>query len=137
MMLCQSAHSRFGKHNSRLQKISHNLIILGNCCKTGTELSSAFTMLVKAVAFIFPQCWEEFSEYQNFIAEMFISYQPSFHSQIIQFDQAIQNKISTQWHICLTDTAQFDALCSTYLSSHGVGPNLSESSSETQGAGKQ
>ena len=73
--------------------------------KTGTEFSSAFTILVKAVAFVFPQRWEEFSEYQNFIAESFISLQPTLHLRIIQFDQAVRNKISTQRHICLTDTA--------------------------------
>ena len=105
--------------------------------KTGTEFSSAFTMLVKAVAFVFPQRWEEFAEYQNFIAEMFISFQPSFHLHIIQFDQAVRNKISTQRHIRLTDTSHFDALRSTFLTSHGVGPNPAESTSESRGTGKQ
>lgn len=105
--------------------------------KTAAEHSAAFTMFVKALAFVFPQRWEEFTEYQNALGQLFLSLQPSFHQRVIQYDQAVRNRVAVQRHIRVTDATRFDDLRTTYLTSHGVGPNPSESLSEFRGSSKQ
>ncbi|KAL4068729.1 hypothetical protein V8B97DRAFT_1872886 [Scleroderma yunnanense] len=93
---------------------------------------TAFTMLVKAVAFVFPQRWDEFSEYQTYIGRLFHSTQLSFHARVIDYDRAVRNRVSVQCHLRITDPTNFDDLHTAFLSSHGVGSHSSESSPSTR-----
>ncbi|KAI6154930.1 hypothetical protein BKA82DRAFT_132166, partial [Pisolithus tinctorius] len=57
--------------------------------KSATDHNTAFTMFVKALAFVFPQQWEEYSEYQSHIGCLFHSIEPVFHSRVIDYDCAV------------------------------------------------
>ncbi|KIK24718.1 hypothetical protein PISMIDRAFT_10125 [Pisolithus microcarpus 441] len=48
--------------------------------RSATDHNTTFTMFVKALLFIFPQWWEEYSEYQSSLRWLFHSFEPSFHT---------------------------------------------------------
>ena len=104
---------------------------------SAVDHNTAFTMFVKAIAFVFPQRWDEYLEYQSHIRRLFHSVKPSFHGKVIDYDQAIRNRVSVQRHLRVTDPTHFDDLCTTFLSSHGVGARSTELPASTQGASKQ
>ncbi|KIN94153.1 hypothetical protein M404DRAFT_169023, partial [Pisolithus tinctorius Marx 270] len=94
--------------------------------KSAADHNTTFTMFIKALTFIFPQQWEEYLEYQAHIGHLFHSIEPIFHSRVIDYDCAVQNHVSVQQHLCVTDPSQFDDLRTTFLSSHGVSSHSSE-----------
>ncbi|KIO03785.1 hypothetical protein M404DRAFT_39730, partial [Pisolithus tinctorius Marx 270] len=94
--------------------------------RSAADHNTAFTMFIKALAFVFPQQWEEYSEYHLNIGRLFHSIEPIFHSRVIDYDRAVRNRVSVQRHLRVTDPSQFDDLRTTFLSSHGVGSRSTE-----------
>ncbi|KAG6326001.1 hypothetical protein ID866_13088 [Astraeus odoratus] len=78
--------------------------------RNATEHNTAFSMFVKALAFVFPQRWDEYSEYQTALGRLFHAIEPAHHGQIIDYDCAVRNRVSVQRHICITDSTAFDNL---------------------------
>ncbi|KAI5980624.1 hypothetical protein EDD15DRAFT_2131570, partial [Pisolithus albus] len=58
----------------------------GGSIKSAADHNTAFTMFVKALSFVFPQRWEEYSEYQSRLGQLFHSFEPSFHHRVIDYD---------------------------------------------------
>jgi len=104
---------------------------------SAADHNTAFTMFVKAIAFVFPQRWDEYSEYQSHLGRLFHSVEPSFHGRIIDYDRAVRNRVSVQRHLRVTDPTHFDDLRTTFLSSHGVGSRSSEFPSSVRTTTKQ
>ena len=63
---------------------------------SAADHNTAFTMFIKAISFVFPQCWDEYSEYQAHLGRLFHSVKPSFHGKVIDYDRAIRNRVSVQ-----------------------------------------
>ncbi|KAI6000277.1 hypothetical protein EDC04DRAFT_2584078, partial [Pisolithus marmoratus] len=104
--------------------------------KSAADHNTAFTMFVKVLSFVFPQHWEEYSEYQSKLGQLFHSLEPAFHSRIIDYDRAIRNCVSVQRHLHVTDPTHFNDLRTTFLTSHGVGSHSSKSTATLQPGAK-
>jgi hypothetical protein len=60
--------------------------------KTGSEWSSAFRRMAKAVVFLFPLRREELYEYADYIEGLFSAKHANAHSKVILYDQSVCNR---------------------------------------------
>jgi hypothetical protein len=54
--------------------------------KTSSDHNIAFTMYIKAVAFVFPQHQEYFTQYHTYLSHLFHAMEIRHHSRVIEFD---------------------------------------------------
>jgi hypothetical protein len=88
--------------------------------KTGSEWSSAFRRMSKAVTFLFPHRREELLEYAEYIEGLFAAKQTNAHSKVILYDQSIRNQVGGGQSILLTDYHRFHSLSEAILHADGV-----------------
>jgi hypothetical protein len=88
--------------------------------KTGSEWSSAFRRMSKAVIFLFPHRREEFYEYAEYIEGLFSAKHTNAHSKVILFDQSVRNQVSGGQNILLTDYHRFNSLSEAILHADGI-----------------
>jgi len=102
--------------------------------KSSADHTIAFNMYINAVAFVFPQRRDKFTQYHTYLSRLFHSIEPWYHPQVIEFDQAIRNQIAMQRELSLTDYSQFDQLRTTFFISFGIGSNSSSTRGPVSGA---
>jgi hypothetical protein len=88
--------------------------------KTGSEWSSAFRRMSKAVVFLFPHRREELSEYAEHIEGLFSAKHTNAHSKVILYDQSVRNQVGGGQNILLTDYQHFNSLSEAILHADGV-----------------
>ena len=88
--------------------------------KTGSEWSSAFRRMSKAVTFLFPHRREELYEYAEHIESLFAAKHASAHSKVILYDQSVRNQVGGGQNLLLTDYQRFSALAEAILHADGI-----------------
>jgi hypothetical protein len=88
--------------------------------KTGSEWSSAFRRMAKAVVFLFPHRREELYEYADYIEGLFSAKHANAHSKVILYDQSVRNRVGGGQNILLTDYQRFSNLSEAILHADGV-----------------
>ena len=88
--------------------------------KTGSEWSSAFRRMSKAVVFLFPHRREELSEYAEHIESLFAAKHTNAHSKVILYDQSVRNHVGGGQNILLTDYQRFSCLSEAILHADGI-----------------
>ena len=88
--------------------------------KTGSEWSSAFRRMSKAITFLFPHRRDELYEYAEYIEGLFSAKHTNAHSKVILFDQSVRNKVGGGQNILLTDYQRFSGLSEAILHADGV-----------------
>ena len=88
--------------------------------RTGSEWSSAFRRMSKAVTFLFPHRREELYDYAEHIEGLFSAKNTSAHSKVILYDQSVRNQVGGGQNILLTDFQRFSSLSEAILHADGV-----------------
>ena len=88
--------------------------------KTGSEWSSAFRRMSKAVVFLFPHRREELSEYAEHVEGLFAAKHTNAHSKVILYDQSVRNHVGGGQNILLTDYQRFNYLSEAILHADGI-----------------
>lgn len=88
--------------------------------KMGSEWSSAFRRMSKAVTFLFPHRREELLEYAEHVEGLFAAKQTSAHPKVILYDQSVRNQVGGGQNILLTDYHRFYSLSEAILHADGV-----------------
>ena len=88
--------------------------------KTGSEWSSAFRRMSKAVVFLFPHRREELSDYAEHIESLFSAKHTNAHSKVILYDQSVCNRVGGGQNILLTDYQSFSSLGEAILHADGI-----------------
>jgi hypothetical protein len=88
--------------------------------RTGSEWSSAFRRMSRAITFLFPHRREELLEYAEHVEGLFSAKQTSAHSKVILYDQSVRNQVGGGQNILLTDYHRFNALSKAILHADGV-----------------
>ena len=88
--------------------------------KTGSEWSSAFRRMSKAVTFLFPHRSEELFEYAEHIEGLFAAKHANAHSKVVLYDQSVRNQVGGGQNILLTDYQCFSALSEAILHADGI-----------------
>ena len=88
--------------------------------KTGTEWSSAYRWMSKAVAFLFPHRREELFEYAEHIEGLFSAKHTNAHSKVILYDQSVRNRVGGGQNVLLTDYQLFVSLSEAILHADGI-----------------
>ena len=88
--------------------------------KMGSEWSSAFRRMSKAVVFLFPHQREELSDYTEHIEGLFSAKHTNIHSKVILYDQSICNRVGGGQNILLTDYQSFSSLSEVILHADGI-----------------
>ncbi|KAG2149756.1 hypothetical protein BD769DRAFT_1343408, partial [Suillus cothurnatus] len=101
--------------------------------KSSSDHNIAFTMYIEAVAFVFPQRREEFTQYNTYLSRLFHAMEIHLHPRIIEYDRSVRNQMAMQRNLRLTDYSEFEHLRTAFLTSFGVGSNPASSSSNTGG----
>ena len=95
--------------------------------KSGSDWSSAFRRMSKAVTFLFPHRREELYEYAEYIEGLFSAKHAGAHSKVILYDQSIRNQVGGGQNTLLTNYQRFSSLSEAILHADGI---------EYKGAGK-
>ena len=88
--------------------------------KTGSEWSSAFRRMSKAITFLFPHRREELCEYAEHIESLFAAKHTNAHSKVILYDQSVRNRVGGGQNILLTDYQHFHNLSEAILHADGI-----------------
>ena len=91
--------------------------------KSGSEWSSAFRQMSKAVTFLFPHQREElydYADYAEHIEGLFSAKNASVHSKVILYDQSVHNQVGGGQNTLLTDFQRFSSLSKANLHADGV-----------------
>jgi hypothetical protein len=88
--------------------------------KTGSEWSSAFRRMSRAVVFLFPHRMEELSEYAEHIEGLFSAKHTGAHSKVILYDQSVRNQVGGGQNTLLTDYQRFNRLSEAILHADGI-----------------
>ena len=88
--------------------------------KSGSDWSSAFRRMSKAVTFLFPHRRDELYEYAEHIEGLFSAKNASAHSRVILYDQSVRNQVGGGQNILLTDYHRFTSLSEAILHTDGV-----------------
>jgi hypothetical protein len=104
--------------------------------KTGSEWSSAFRRMSKAVTFLFPHRREELLEYAEHIEGLFAAKQTHAHSKVILYDQSVRNQVGGGQNILLTDYRRFHSLSEAILHADGVEYRAGGKGSKGSGSGQ-
>ncbi|KAG2159437.1 uncharacterized protein EDB93DRAFT_1075025, partial [Suillus bovinus] len=62
--------------------------------KTLSDHNIAFLMYIEAISFVFPQCRDEFIQYNTYLSQLFHAMEIQLHSQVIEFDRSVRNQVA-------------------------------------------
>ena len=103
--------------------------------ETSGQWTSAFNLVVKATAFIFPHRYDELRQYGDYMEELFSAKSISVHPKLFKYDEAVRYKVGQGQNILLTDRDQFTRYYEAIVAPDGVGSERSNDESKT-GKGK-
>jgi hypothetical protein len=89
--------------------------------ETSGQWTSAFNLVVKATAFLFPHRYDELRQYGDYMEELFSAKSISVHPKLFKYDEAIRYKVGQGQNILLTDRGEFVRYYEAIVASDGVG----------------
>jgi hypothetical protein len=95
--------------------------------ETSGDWNTAFNKLLRAVVFAFPHRESELRAYADHIEDLFAAKQPSIHSRIIMYDNAVRSEVGGGEQILLTDFHCFEKFSHSILLSDGREAKISNS----------
>ena len=89
--------------------------------ETSGQWTSAFNLVVKATAFLFPHRYDELRQYGDYMEELFSAKSITVHPKLFKYDEAIRYKVGQGQNILLTDKGEFIRYYEAIVVSDGVG----------------
>ena len=89
--------------------------------ETSGQWTSAFNLVVKATAFLFPHRYDELRQYGDYMEELFSAKSVTVHPKLFKYDEAIRYKVGQGQNILLTDKGEFIRYYEAIVASDGVG----------------
>ena len=89
--------------------------------ETSGQWTSAFNLIVKATAFLFPHRYDELRQYGDYMEELFSAKSTAVHPKLFKYDEAIRYKVGQGQNILLTDRGEFTRYYEAIVASDGVG----------------
>jgi hypothetical protein len=99
--------------------------------ETSGQWTSAYNLVVKATAFLFPHRYDELRRYGDYIEELFSAKTDSIHPRLFMYDAAIRHKVGQGQNILLTDREEFVRYFEAIVANNGVG--VEGASNESKG----
>ena len=100
-----------------------------------SQWTSAFNLVIKATAFLFPHRYNELRQYGDYMEELFSAKSISVHFKLFKYDEAIRYKIGQGQNIFLTDKGEFIRYYEAIVASDGVGTEGSSGGCGASGKG--
>jgi hypothetical protein len=85
------------------------------------QWTSAYNLVVKATAFLFPHRYDELMQYGDYMQELFSAKSISVHPKLFKYDEAIRYKVGQGQNILLTDRGEFVRYYEAIVTPDGVG----------------
>ena len=89
--------------------------------ETSGQWTTAFNLVVKATAFLFPHRYDELKQYEDYIEELFSAKSTSIHPKLFKYNEAVRYKVGQGQNILLTDRNQFTRYYEAIVAPDGVG----------------
>ena len=89
--------------------------------ETSGQWTSAYNVIVKATAFLFPHRYDELRQYGDYIEELFSAKSTATHPKLFKYDEAIRYKVGQGQNILLTDKGAFIRYYEAIVAPDGVG----------------
>ena len=89
--------------------------------ETSGQWTSAYNVIVKATAFLFPHRYDELRQYGDYIEELFSAKSTATHPKLFKYDEAIRYKVGQGQNILLTDKGAFIQYYEAIVAPDGVG----------------
>ena len=89
--------------------------------ETSGQWTSAYNLVVKATAFLFPHRYDELRQYGDYIEELFSAKSVSVHPKLFKFDEAVRYKVGQGQNILLTNRSEFTRYYEAIVAPDGVG----------------
>jgi hypothetical protein len=89
--------------------------------ETSGQWTSAYNLVVKATAFLFPHRYDELRQYGDYMEELFSAKSATVHPRLFKYDEAIRYKVGQGQNILLTDRNEFTRYYEAIVASDGVG----------------
>ena len=89
--------------------------------ETSGQWTSAFNLVIKATAFLFPHRYDELRQYEDYIEELFSAKSTSIHPKLFKYDEAIRYKVGQGQNILLTNRSEFTRYYEAIVAPDGIG----------------
>ena len=89
--------------------------------ETSGQWTSAYNLVVKATAFLFPHRYEELRQYGDYIEELFSAKSVSIHPRLFKYDEAVRYKVGQGQNLLLTDRGAFTRYYEAIVAPDGIG----------------
>jgi hypothetical protein len=88
--------------------------------ETSGQWTAAFSLIVKATAFLFPHRYDELRKYGDYMEELFSAKSTATHPKLFKYDEAIRYKVGQGQNILLTDKTEFIRYYEAIVAPDGV-----------------
>ena len=75
--------------------------------ETSGQWTSAYNLVIKATAFLFPHRYDKLRSYRDYIEELFSAKSATIHLRLFSYDEAVRYKVGQGQNILLTDREAF------------------------------